>query len=67
MLFPWFLTIIAVIGAYFNSRGAKKGFYFWLISNSGFMVYNYCIDELAMSCLFGVYLLISMNGLRCWK
>ena len=63
----WVLTIIALIGALYNSEGDKKGFYFWVVSNSGFCVYNACIGETAMSILFGVYLLITINGLRTWK
>jgi len=63
----WVLTMIALIGALYNSEGDKKGFYFWVVSNSGFCVYNACIGEIAMSVLFGIYLIITINGLKTWK
>jgi len=63
----WILTMLALVGAVLNSEGNKKGFYFWVVSNTGFCVYNFCIHEMAMSFLFGIYLLITINGLRKWK
>jgi len=63
----WILTIIALIGAFFNSQGEKRGFYFWVISNLGFCIYNACILEWAMCALFFAYLLITINGLCKWK
>lgn len=63
----WILTAIALIGAMLNSERKKEGFYYWVVSNSGFCVYNFCIHEYAMSFLFGIYLLITINGLRTWK
>ena len=66
-MIAWLLTIIALVGAVLNSQAKKKGFYFWVVSNTGFCVYNACIGQWAMSLLFGVYLLITINGLRTWK
>jgi nicotinamide riboside transporter PnuC len=66
-IIPWLLTGIAMAGAIYNSEGSKKGFYYWIISNTGFAVYNACIGELAMAVLFSLYLLITINGIRTWK
>ncbi len=67
MLIPWILTAIAIAGAIFNSQGQKKGFLYWLVSNTGFCIYNAFLGEIAMCCLFAVYLVITINGLRKWE
>lgn len=67
MIFPWLMTAVALVGAYLNSQADKRGFYLWLVSNSGFAIYNACIGEVAMSVLFAVYLGITLNGIRKWK
>jgi len=66
-MIPWTLTIIALIGAWLNSQGEKRGFYYWCLSNVGFSVYNAWIGEYAMCALFFAYLLITVNGMRKWK
>lgn len=66
-MIPWILTVIALIGAYYNSNALKEGFYFWVVSNTGFCVYNACNGELALSFLFFAYLMITINGIRTWK
>jgi hypothetical protein len=66
-LFPWLFTAIALIGAWHNSWRRKEGFYYWLVSNTGFCIYNAIIGEVAMCLLFAVYLGITINGLRKWK
>ena len=67
MIIPWLLTVIAITGAIYNSQGERKGFWFWVASNSGFCAYNACIGEIAMAVLFAFYLIISLNGLRNWN
>ena len=67
MLISWILTTIAITGAILNSQAKKEGFYFWLVSNSGFFVYNAFIGEIAMSALFLVYLFITINGIKTWS
>ena len=64
MLFPWILTAIAIVGAYLNSQWKRIGFKYWLVSNTGFCLYNLYIGEMAMALLFAVYLGITINGLR---
>lgn len=67
MFISWILTIIAITGAIYNSMGNRNGFKWWLVSNSGFIVYNAIRGELAMAVLFGFYLVITINGLKTWK
>ena len=38
--FEWIATIIAISGALLNAFQQKEGFYFWLISNLIFIVYE---------------------------
>jgi hypothetical protein len=64
---PWLLTLIALYGAYLVSNQEKKGFYWWVVSNTGFAVYNASIGQIAMAVLFCAYLGITINGLRKWK
>jgi len=66
-MLPWILTIIALIGAWLNSKGNVRGFYFWLVSNTGFCIYNAYIFEGAMSLLFFVYFCITCQGIYVWK
>lgn len=66
-MIAWILTIIALSGAVLNSQQNKSGFYFWVVSNTGFCVYNACIGQIAMCFLFLVYLLITINGIRTWR
>lgn len=67
MIFPWLMTAVALVGAYLNSQADKRGFYFWLVSNTGFCLYNASIGEWAMSVLFACYLAITINGIRTWN
>ena len=67
MIIPWILTAIALIGAYYNSNAKKEGFYFWIVSNAGFCIYNAFLGEMAMSFLFAAYLAITLNGIYKWK
>lgn len=67
MLLPWIFTCIAIVGAILNSQAKKEGFYFWIVSNTGFFAYNAFIGEIAMSALFAVYLIITINGISTWS
>lgn len=56
-------TMIALLGAYRNSKGNVIGFYLWLVSNSIFAYHNFNIGEYAQCALFLAYFLISCNGI----
>ena len=61
------ITLIALAGAYLNSKGDKRGFYFWLVSNFYLSLYNFMIGESAQACLFLAYLYITVQGLYHWE
>jgi len=63
----WIFAIIAVYGTYLNVKMDKRGFYFWLISNSAFCAINLAQAHLAQGFLFGIYLVLSVIGLQNWK
>lgn len=66
-VFCWLITLIALIGAYFNSKQNKIGFYFWIVSNVSFCIVNLIIGQFAQSFLFFAYLIISIYGLVVWS
>lgn len=63
----WILTVIAIYGTYLNANKNAQGFYFWLISNSGFCVINFCNGMLAQGFLFGVYTVLAIIGIQKWQ
>lgn len=60
-------TVLALIGAYLNSRGHVVSFLIWMITNTIFTVHNWHVGEWQQAILFGSYLLISINGLVYFK
>lgn len=65
-LISWFLTGIAIYGTYLNANKDCRGFYYWLISNSGFCVINLAIGSMAQGFLFGVYTVLAVIGIQRW-
>ena len=63
----WIVTFIAIYGTYLNSKQDKKGFYFWLVSNSAFCAINFCNGMIAQGFLFAVYTYLAIMGLKNWK
>lgn len=63
----WFVTMIALYGAYLNSKQDRNGFWFWLVSNLSFCLINILTGQYALSFLFGVYTAITINGLVKWN
>jgi nicotinamide riboside transporter PnuC len=62
----WILTAIALYGTWLNSNLEREGFYFWLISNAGFVVTNIYSEQYALSFLFSVNALLALRGIRNW-
>jgi len=63
----YFIVIIALYGAYLNSKKKISGFYLWTLSNAYLCFYNSMIKEFAISFLFFIYLIITLNGIRVWR
>ena len=60
-------SIIALVGAYLNSRQDIRGFHLWLISNAWFFFVNLTYEHYAIAGLFAAYFFIALNGLFTWK
>ena len=63
----YIITAVALIGAYLNAKGDKRGFYFWIVSNSYLSCYNAYLGEYAQACLFLAYLYITAKVLVEWE
>lgn len=62
----WILTAIALIGTWKNSNGERDGFYFWLVSNTGFCCVFMLMGLWPQFFLFAVYTFLSIRGLSKW-
>jgi nicotinamide riboside transporter PnuC len=62
----WILTILSVIGAIRNAQGKIDGFIIWLVSNSGWVVYDIVTHQPAQIALFSIYTVITIYGLYKW-
>lgn len=67
LVFNWIILVLAIYGAYLNSKKDIKGFYLWTVTNLYLLSWNFLIGEYFQSVLFSVYLLITVNGIRNWK
>lgn len=63
----WFLAMIALYGTYLNVYQDKRGFYYWLISNSAFAGINFYLGLWAQATLFGIYTVLAIMGLKNWE
>lgn len=63
----WVIAMIALYGTYLNVHQDKRGFYYWLVSNSAFAGINFYHGLWAQGTLFGVYTILAMMGIRNWK
>jgi hypothetical protein len=56
-------TILALFGAYLNSKGDWRGFAIWMCTNLIFLFNNYIVGQWQQAFLFLCYFLIAVNGL----
>lgn len=63
----WSFTAIAVAGSILNIRKNKACFPVWLVSNAGWIVYNYWKGIPAQSALFVIYTGLSIWGWITWN
>lgn len=66
-IFSWIVAVIALAGTVLNARQRKEGFVLWIISNSFFCWFNFCIGSYAQSCLMAVYTALAIYGLIQWQ
>ena len=65
-MFEWTLTILSIIGTWFNLQKRVAGWIIWTISNIGWVI-SFTIKGLfAEATLFTVYLVLSIYGIFKW-
>ena len=62
----WIFTFFAVMGSLANIEKLWWSFAIWTVCNVYFIIHNLVRKEKAMTCLFFVYLIISLWGLIKW-
>lgn len=55
-------ALLALLGAYFVSKGKSIGFCIWIGTNACFALHNYNIGEWQQSILFAAYWILSLQG-----
>ena len=66
-MITWIMTAIAIIGTILNSFQKRSGFYFWLIGNLFWVIYNYKNEMPAQSALYLFNSIMCIIGLIKWK
>lgn len=64
---PWLCTGIALIGTVLNAQQNVLGFFFWLVSNTGFVFINLYNGNHAQAVLFFVNDIIAILGILEWN
>lgn len=62
----WFLTCVALIGTVLNSQAKRSGFYFWLVSNTGWMFFNWYNGVYSQVVLFLINDIMCVVGIVSW-
>ncbi len=63
----WVITGISILGVILNVYKNRWGFFFWMISNAGWVVVDYIKGIPEQSVLFCVYFLTSLWGWVAWS
>jgi hypothetical protein len=62
----WYFTFLAISGSILNIYKLWWSFAVWSICNLYFIIHNTVRKERALTCLFSVYLVISLWGMVKW-
>ena len=65
-MFEWTLTILSIIGTWFNLQKRVAGWVIWTISNIGWVISFSYKGLTAEATLFSVYLALSIYGIFKW-
>lgn len=66
-MITWVMSVIALVGTVLNAEKVRAGFWFWLISNLFWAIYDFSIGAYAQSALFAVYTALAIRGLIVWQ
>ena len=62
----WIATGIAIIGSALNAFILKESYYFWLISNSLFMLFTFKHKHYGLMSVFIIQLILTFIGIFYW-
>lgn len=66
-MLEWVMSAVALAGTVLNAEKVRAGFWFWLVSNLFWTIYDFQVGAYAQSALFAVYTLLAIRGLIVWK
>lgn len=66
-MLTWLMSAVALAGTVLNAEKVRAGFWFWLVSNLFWTVYDFSIGAYAQGALFAVYTVLAIRGLIVWR
>jgi len=61
------LYVLGIAGVVLNNHRRHECFYFWLVSNAGWMIIDYQAGIYVQAWLMGTYLVLAAHGLWNWR
>jgi nicotinamide riboside transporter PnuC len=65
--FTWLITIASIVGTVANIYKRQWCFIIWLVTNSAWMIVDFCMGMYSQAALFAVYVGLAMWGLIQWR
>lgn len=62
----WILTVLSIAGVVMNAHRMRACFAVWMVTNTGWIVYNIRIAAWEPAALFAVYLALAVYGWFRW-
>jgi len=67
MSWLWIVTAISIIGTVLNVYKKRACYYFWLVSNSIWLIVDIHKGIYEQALIFGVYTILAILGIVVWK
>lgn len=66
-MLTWLMSAAALASTVLNAEKVRAGFWFWLVSNLFWTIYDFQVGAYAQGALFAVYTVLAIRGLIVWK
>lgn len=66
-MLEWVMSAVALAGTVLNAEKVRAGFWFWLVSNLFWTIYDFQVGAYAQGTLFAVYTVLAIRGLVVWR
>ncbi len=66
-MFEWLLTILSLLGTWYNIQKKVLSWYVWTVANVGWTVSFLMKEMIAEATLFFIYLIFSIYGIIKWS